>query len=155
MKIFEPKLNSIMSELLAQRHHRDLHLNQRLSQYLTEGVVERRGFVLLKAEMNSAGAYNPRPHFDETGYECLVNHIHIDPKKPDDTSQLDQGLTYADRLAEVLQTSGYRGPFRIILSYGLEDKVCTVRFHRVREGQSWLSDNLEGYKMEGILVIDC
>lgn len=155
MKAVELKSNSLMSKLLAQWPHRDLHLNERLSRYLAGGVVERNGFVLLKTEMDSAGNYSPPAHFDETGYECLVNHIHIDPKNPHDTSQLDQGFTFANRLAELLQGSGYQGPFRIILSYGLDDKVCTVRFHRMREGQSWLHESLEAYKREAILVLDC
>jgi len=151
----ERRSNSIMARLLADRPPRQLPLNEELSRYLADGVVERSGCILLKAMKASARDPVLGPNDDETGYEHFVNHIHVDPQDSSDTSQLDLGLTYADRLAQVLQSSGYEGIFRIILSYNMEDRVCTIGFHRVRKGQSWLDDDLEGYRHEGIMVTDC
>lgn len=156
MRTIKRRTNSVMSRFLAERSRKGVPPDKRLSRHLTEGVVEREGFVLLKTEKDSAGGYNPDAHFDETGYECLVNHIHIDPKRPGDSSALDIGLAYADRLVGVLQTSGYPGRFRVVLSYDLEQKICTVRFHRVRQGQIYIDENaLEDFKEEGVLVINC
>jgi hypothetical protein len=31
----------------------------------------------------------------------------------------------------------------------------TVRFHTVRSGESWVSDDLEGYGGEAVMVLDC
>lgn len=44
------------------------------------------------------------------------------------------------------------GCFRVIVGCGDHDAV--VRFHRVRPREEWLSDDLESYVDEAILVID-
>jgi len=42
--------------------------------------------------------------------------------------------------------------FVVIVSFsGCE---ATVRFHKLRAGQAWLNENLEGYLEEGIAVLD-
>jgi hypothetical protein len=35
-----------------------------------------------------------------------------------------------------------------------DGRKATVRFHRLRTGQTWLNENLEEYREEGIAVID-
>jgi hypothetical protein len=35
-------------------------------------------------------------------------------------------------------------PFRIIFS--VDGRNCVMRFHKVRDGESWLHDDLEGYQ---------
>jgi hypothetical protein len=32
--------------------------------------------------------------------------------------------------------------------------VCTVRHHKVRAGQPWLLDDLNAYKLNGVMVIE-
>ncbi len=155
MNARQQRTNAVMADLLARRRSGVPVLDRRLSGYLQQGVVGNEGFVLLKAELRSSSRYDPKLHFDETGFECLVNHIHIDPVEGECGRPLDLGVAYAESLANVLQQSGFTGPFRIILSYRRDDDVCTVRFHRVREGQNWLASDLKDYKDEGLLVIDC
>jgi len=40
----------------------------------------------------------------------------------------------------------------VILSY--DGESCAVRFHKIRAGERWLMDDLEGYVDEGVLVFE-
>ncbi len=71
------------------------------------------------------------------------------------------GIAYALRLRDALLWSNVSGLFRIVIDSQLPDSdgdvnnsICTVRFHKLRAGQVWLSDDLEGYKLNAILVIE-
>lgn len=68
------------------------------------------------------------------------------------------GLDFAFLLRGALLDSRLPGPFAIIVSAHKSDlelnvgPTCTVRFHRIRAGQVWMADDLEGYKEEAIAV---
>jgi hypothetical protein len=49
-------------------------------------------------------------------------------------------------------TSLFPGDFVVIVAF--DGREATVRFHRLRAGQTWLNENLEEYGEEGIAVID-
>lgn len=155
MKGIKRKSNSAMTRLLAKRRPQRVRLTKELLHYLKGGVVERKGCVLLKAMKSSSRNPVIRPGDDETGYECFENHIHIIPKGLRVTSPLDLAVGYADQLALMLQASRLRGPFRIIVGYEPKHRTSTVRFHRLRQGQVWLLEDLESYKEEAVLTIDC
>ena len=46
----------------------------------------------------------------------------------------------------------YRARFNVIVSY--DGDTCAVRFHKIRAGQRWLAEDLEGYVDEGVLVFE-
>jgi hypothetical protein len=147
-------MNTSMAILLAMEQVRRNEIPGDLRHVLSLGVIEKHGCVLLRALENTAGDFDPRAHFDRTGYECLVNHVHIDPRDFDDPNPLRGGLAYAQSLVDTLKRGPYQGPFRTILSMNLAQNICTVRFHRIRHGETWISDDLESYLDEGILAID-
>ena len=151
----ERSMNTLMVKSVASTNVRPYEIPQDLRDVLGLGVTEKYECVLLKALENTAGEYDPLAHFDRTGYECLVNHVHIDPRNVDDPIPLRGGLAYADALVDALKEAPYQGPFRIIMSLNPAQNICTVRFHRVRRGESWTSDDLESYLDEGLLVINC
>jgi len=153
--ISEPRsMNTSMVRMLEAEQPRRDEVPPDLLHLLSLGFVEKDECVVLRALENTAGDFDPRAHFDRTGYECLVNHVHIDPREPDDPHPLQGGLAYADSLVDTLKRAPYQGPFRVILALNLAQNICTVRFHRVRRGESWISDDLESYIDEGLLVID-
>jgi hypothetical protein len=100
---------------------------------------------------------------DETGFECSIHDISVGSYF-DSEVELEElartGLDFAFILRRELLKSQIQAPFRFIISAQSADRklgigpTCTVRFHRIRVGQAWLSDNLEGYKMEAIAVLD-
>jgi hypothetical protein len=100
---------------------------------------------------------------DETGIEAALSEINIERflDKPISQSELSRlGLDFGFLLRKELMRSGIAGPFRVIVSSHPADpylnvrETCTVRFHRKREGQVWLDDQLESYKTEAIAVLD-
>ena len=91
--------------------------------------------------------------FDQTGYECFFNKIHVEDFINNNESDLFfWGMKLISTLIETLQKKFPAVKFRIILSFVVEDS-CTVRFHKIRENQSWLDTNIDNYLHEGILDI--
>jgi hypothetical protein len=100
---------------------------------------------------------------DETGIEAALNDINVERflGKPTDRSELSRlGLDFGFLLGKKLMRSGIAGPFRVIVSTHPADPslsvgdTCRVTFHRKREGQVWLDDDLENYKLEAVAVLD-
>ena len=93
----------------------------------------------------------PEAFPDEVGFECFVNHVHID-----DYVQ-ERQIQTARAVAEIVN-----GKFDEAHIVGLtvrhiiarNDTSCTYRFHVVRPGQSWVSQDLEAYASEAVLVLD-
>jgi hypothetical protein len=106
---------------------------------------------------------NLDPRDDETGIEAALSEINIERflDRPVEQSELTRlGLDFGFLLGKELMHSGIVGPFRVIVSTQPADPstsvgdTCTVRFHRMREGQVWLDDELENYKTEAVAVLD-
>jgi hypothetical protein len=88
---------------------------------------------------------------DKTGYECFVNHIHL-KEVGDSAAGLRQAVAFSTRVAlEAVRVAPNRS-LRFIISRNGED--WTVRFHTLRPDESWVSDDLEGYGEEAVLVFD-
>ena len=125
----------------------------RILRYLDDGVVEREGCVLLKAFAAETGGFEPQHHPDRTQYECAVNRLEFEavPARPDEA--LATALTYAGQLADMLDRSAL-GPFRVILSHHPRDGRCAVRFHRLRDGESWQPTPADAEPGAAVLVLD-
>lgn len=87
---------------------------------------------------------------DQTGYECLINHVHF---PFDGTNEsLKSSLRYAVAIQKELTRIGQGHGFQVILS--VDDRECTVRFHRIRPNENWIADDLEGYTEEAVLLLE-
>ena len=118
-------------------------------------VVQAGGCFLLRG-------FTKRPHLspadfpDPTNLECSANRLlmdgmfdaHIIDSCP--LLLLTAGLITARALSRELQQHAAR--FNVIVSY--DGDSCAVRFHKVRAGERWLADDLEGYVDEGVLVFE-
>ncbi|WP_375577567.1 hypothetical protein ABWH96_10945 [Marivirga tractuosa] len=89
---------------------------------------------------------------DRTGNEAFFNKIQIDDylELENELDFFIQGVGYSILLFEKLEKC-YTESFRVIFSY--DGSFANVTFYKVRDGESWLSDDLENYKLESILVI--
>lgn len=136
-----------------------------LNRLLAEGFDQNGGCVLLRSLASSRSSALPylKDRDDETGIEAFINAIHIDDFVSADVGFFelarlgcDFGFTLRKRLAE----EQLSGPFRVIVSAmpaNPSDKVrdtCVVRFHKLRQNQCWLSDDLESYRDEAVGVLD-
>jgi hypothetical protein len=118
-------------------------------------IVELRGCFLLRG-------YLKRPHVapadfpDQTGLECSANRLRmesmLEPRlvRSCPLLLLTAGLMTARALSREL--TRHKGRFNVILSY--DGEGCAVRFHKIRAGQRWLAEDLEGYVDEGVLVFE-
>jgi hypothetical protein len=116
-------------------------------------VVEAGGLVLLRGFIR-------KPHLalsdfrHETALECSANRLRMEAMVEPRLARsaplllLTAGLVTAGAMAAALRK--LEGSFNVIVSY--DGEGCAVRFHKIRAGQRWLMDDLEGYEGEGILV---
>ena len=136
------RTNKKMSGLLEVLQTRDIVLSAEVARVLAGGFVEEQGCVLLASQVHNVVRTRVADTQDETGYECFINHVHL--------KSLQEALELARRLSKAL-ANRFTGQFSVIVSF--DGREATVRFHRVRAGQIWLSDDLEEYE-EGIAVLD-
>jgi hypothetical protein len=145
----EMRLNTRMSEMLRRANiaapFTDVSSNRLTHPSFT--VVD--GSLLLKDEYKKAKRAKPADFPDRTGFECFVNHVHL----PYDGSResLQSCFRYVAALQKDLARYGEGRRFLVIVS--VSENGCAVRFHQRRRSESWVSDNLEGYSEEGILVL--
>jgi hypothetical protein len=128
-------------------------LDAALAAILDEGFRETEGCIVLRRCADANPHISVAPSWDETGYEALLNHIHLEdvvaggPPKPDLRLQV---ALFAERLASDLKHAYPDETFDVVIGVG---DSWTVRFHKVREGQTWLTDGLEGYTLEAVMTV--
>jgi hypothetical protein len=151
------KINQKMLRFLCDLYEsKESLLSSRLKEIIDGGVIEEDGCWFL-ARCRVGGL----PHIsivqNQTGMECFVNHIHTEDYIGTDFAILqEQGLIFVCALRRILEPLG---AFNIIMSVSWTDfddapnhLSCTVRFHKIRAGETWLTEDLEGY-LDGILQI--
>jgi len=134
---------------------------------IPHALIEKAATPLIEIEVDGcivpASNLNVTKLEDETGTECLWSKFHLEDLVPDDMGpdeMVRMAVHYVWLLRASLIAAKIRGLFRMIVGLELTDLLpdarpsCTIRFHRVRPGQSWLLDNLEAYKHEAIAVCD-
>jgi hypothetical protein len=129
-------------------------LPAQLQELLDEGFCEMDDCVFFARFANRVKTASQSDFPDRTGYECFVNHVHVDDYLEAGAASAPLlatiGVAFARRLAEML--SARNGGFVVIV--GSDDLSSSVRFHRARNGESWLSDDLESYRDEAIAVLE-
>ena len=119
------------------------------------GIAEG-GFTHVDDCVVFSGQPDNRSDFpDRTGYECFANHIHVDDLVLECSPEtlVEQAIALAEFLNHRLRTVAPNSTFRFIISMH-DDGGCTLRFHTVRSGEDWVSDNLEQYTEEAVAVIE-
>ncbi len=152
------RLNKKMREVLGTKSPDEwgsgVKLEERLSAILDKGIIELRDAIVLGIAKKNARNTPLESFTDITGYECYLNHIHIEDDISETDSigeeQLRQGIAFAIKTKEILyrQFPGKHFSFIIVLS----KDGCTVRFHVIRGQESWLPDNIDSFTEEAILV---
>jgi hypothetical protein len=91
---------------------------------------------------------------DVTGFECFVNHIHVEDQLhyDDPLALLRQGVAFGLAVWRQLRSAFPSKPFKVIVAATAPS--CGVRFHLVRPGEEWLASDLDGYQEEAILVLE-
>jgi len=154
------KTNSKMKAILGQATHdsfaSDELLSDELSDLLQAGFTVIHSAVVFSA-MNQAARKTPVSSFpDLTGYECFINHLHVEDYfegfTEDSQQLLCQGIAFALEVKRQLQFSFPGRQFNLIIAYN--EFGCNFRFHTVRTGESWLPADLEQLTREAIMILE-
>src|ERR1700682_1551725 len=93
-------------------------LSEKLSQLLAQGFTDLDGAIVFTAMHPIAENVNHKNFPDLTGFECFVNHIHVedelDGPVPDQTALLKQGIAVALATKSQLRSTFPGKPFRSI-----------------------------------------
>lgn len=134
----------------------DAQLNTPLLKIIQEGFIEINQAVIYKIFTNTARSIPLASLPDLTGYECFVNHVHIEDFLGDgrftQKELLQKGILFALATRKALRTLKKSREFCLIIA--LNKSGCSFRFHTVRENESWLANDLNSYSQEAILVIE-
>jgi hypothetical protein len=152
------RMELLLDEIRAENLDDPKSLPQKLWAILNAGFAEEEGCVFLAALKHKKEAASMRrlDFPDRTGYECFVNHLHLDDYLENGSLaplvMLGRGLAFAQELKERLVGLGGGRHFRVIVASDRES--CTVRFHTIRPDEEWSAKDLNGYKDEAVAVLD-
>lgn len=142
-------INNSMVRILLDRLTAPAKMPGRLREVAESALVEVEGAVLVDNLYLSGMPPSPTSQ-DLTGYECFVNHFHLDDYTRGD--QFGLGLLVMKRILERFNAQFPDRVLRSIIAFNGDE--FSVRFHVVRQGESWLTENLNDYQNDAILVID-
>jgi hypothetical protein len=140
--------NKHMRELLEQGAElTEIYVPSPFQMLVGGGFVEAHGCVFLRRLFHHGPLTGLAQH-DLTGKECFVNSFHLEDYLEKGMSREAPALAVTavkcvDWLAERLRRFS-ADPFQIIFS--VDGRHSVMRFHKVRDGESWLDDDLEGYQ---------
>jgi hypothetical protein len=116
--------------------------------------ISEEGCYFLDALYHGRGNATLHSFPDETGYECFVNHLHLDDYAVGSANQVGLALTLMQNIKSQWRESKYSAlPLEFVVS--VDDSSCVLRFHVLRQGQRYLDEDLEAYKEDAVLVSDC
>jgi len=161
-------MRDLLGEEAAHPERIDVPVPASLMQTLRDGFKEIDGCIVPGNFQKSSIWSTERPRIDnrddETGLECSLSKTHVDAFATECSELLTMtriAIAYGFLVKEALEQSAIGGSIRIIISAQLPSPelervghVCTVRFHRIRPHQVWLSDDIEGFRSEALMVLD-
>lgn len=129
-----------------ENNYNECRLSKELRYFLNEGIREnyKNGDIYYCYSEDNFGYF----YDDLTGNETSNNKVVFDRCKSDKLT-LKKAISFCHKLSCLLPD--YHD-FKIIMS--IDDSYVSISFHMVREGESWLMDDLEEYKQEAILVME-
>jgi hypothetical protein len=128
-------------------------LDPRLASIVADGFHEVADCVVLARFRASATRTSVASCRDRTGFEAFINHVHVDHELGLPHSHpvaLVQAGRLAERLAGRLEQVYRDDRFMIIVAVS---DSCTLRFHKLRTGESWIASDIESYRDEGVMTI--
>ncbi len=114
-----------------------------------EGIVKVGRLYFLKSFIRQRSTA-PKD-LDEIGFEHWVNHLHLDDYVA--TDHLRQSLRFMNQVLAHWNRQKRVGALNSFVSLPKNRKSAVLSFHLVRPGQTYLDDDLEGYRSEAVLEI--
>lgn len=127
----------------------NLKLSPKLSKLIELGFYELDDCTFCVAFASLATNATVKDFPDKTGYECFVNSIHIDDFVESD--YLAHACMFVEGFFNVWRQRKKKQIIRAIISSNKSGAV--VKFHVIREGESWTDQDLEKYE-DAVLVAE-
>jgi hypothetical protein len=142
-------------------------LPARLRARIATGIEVRGEVVAWKGDAHRALA-TPDSFTDLTGWECSVNSFHLEDEIPVGVTMSDQGepsISEEDQALLLRQgvflalevcrlAAGLTRPIEVRCIVAANQTNGTFRFHKIRPGENWLLEDLDGYQKDKIAVFD-
>ena len=150
------KLNRRMAGYLGELRSRNVDAAPLVPGKWPDLSVQQIGDVVLLDSFCKRPCRRPTDFYAASALECCANKVLVERMLDPwlvyvcPLLLLTGGLFIAEQVSKRLV--GLPGRFNVIVSY--DGESCAVRFHKIREGESWLCDDLESYVDEGILVVE-
>ena len=119
--------------------------------------IADRGFVLagdacrLEAFSSKNSHVKTSDFPDLTGYECFLNSVHVDDYVRENV--VEQGFLFIERVFLGWQKLLGSRTLNALASIEAPGSMV-VKFHLLRDGESWAADPLDDYLEEAVLVVD-
>lgn len=153
-----------------------IKLDAELQGIVNAGLTVRQGAVLfagfretlpVKADQ-VAGTIERMGWRNLTTYECQHNSLHLEDdsmqrgelnedgvariSEADQVTLLRRGLLVARHVSFLARNLAESVPIRCII--GASETSGTFRFHQLRDGEDWISNDLDGFRLEKMVVVD-
>ncbi|WP_417695732.1 hypothetical protein [Pseudomonas sp.] len=145
------KMNEKMRMDLKEVDRGGRQLPSSLSVFVARGITERAGCFFLAALVDKKTNAVEADFLDRTGWECFVNSIHVDDFATSD--YLLNACLFVQSIFRAWKRRGYPGTFQAIISN--DEYGSVVKFHLLRNGESWVGSDLEDYEDSILLVDSC
>jgi hypothetical protein len=140
--LFVDRISSLRSGIT------QISLEATLSKIVDGGIISVHDNYLLKELANVETNVTTESFQDKTGYECFMNHLHIEEYAG------EQPMTQAVLFAAGVLTKWVNQKFdgKLVAIIGSDQESVTDRFHYERLNEFWLARDLEGFE-QAILEI--
>lgn len=118
------------------------NLPPELLDLLAVGFIEVEGCFFLQSLKKLSLSVSAADFSDKTGFECFVNSIHIDDYVV--SEYLSYAFLFVDACFDLWRSFNSGGQLFALISS--DEFGVVVKLHLLREGESWLSDDLEKYE---------
>jgi hypothetical protein len=143
------QLNHRMAAEIGGSEWSDHPLPSELGAVAAKGFIETDGCYFLEELFQNGASVSQRDFPDQTGYECFINSVHVDDYV--EGCYLAVALHFAETLLTVWRQRGLPKTLNVIVSS--DEMGAVVKCHVVRDGQSWLAEDLNKYE-EAIMKVD-
>ncbi|ETS33618.1 hypothetical protein PTE_00793 [Photorhabdus khanii NC19] len=141
------KINLKMKQKMKELKGNHLVLTDELQSIISSGFIEKEHCFFSKKLMNYSSSASKKHFQDCVGFECFVNSLHIDDYV--DKNHLEYSILFCNSLLISWEYLNPNDKLNVIIS--LDEFGALIKFHLDRNGEMWLSEDLESYD-EPILI---
>jgi hypothetical protein len=140
-----------MRTMLADLSDGLTRLPKSLAEIVHGEFIVAEGCYFVSSLYTAKGNANLSRFPDKTGYECYVNHIHLDDHDANTVKQLEMAIAAMKVLRENWRNWEYSHlPIEFVIS--VDESSCVFRFHVLRDNEKYLDGDLEKYENDAVLV---